>query len=71
MEREGKIQLLEDIAAKRVDPRTLVKKAIHFLLPANDGSDDVLVLTKYAKKRYTLKQFKRLEISKAWTGQQK
>lgn len=69
MDRDEKIKILEAIRNGTLKPESLITETTYFILPANDGSNDVSVITSYGSKVYSQQQFQMTKFYKPWKGQ--
>jgi hypothetical protein len=66
MERQDKLQLLNDIMTGELSIRKLKQQTVHFLLPENDGTSNVRVVTQFGTRIYTREQALKLFNLKGW-----
>src|SRR5690349_11221723 len=71
MELRAKRKMIEQMATGQLTVAEVKKKVVYFLLPANDGSDDVKVMTGFGSRTYTREQYLKTSYAKHWQPMQK
>lgn len=71
MERKEKIEVLQALQDGSVRLQDLLTKVTYFILPANNGTENVIVVTAYGTKEYTLEQFRKTKFYQGWNGNAK